>query len=128
MPINKTILEGRLTQDPELHYTQAGKPYCRFGVAVNGYGDKVSYFDCVAWDKLASDVIAPHTTQGQAVVIEGELQQNIWETQSGEKQSAVSITVRNIVFFNKPKNANAKKKESKTEAGTEAQGTLAGGW
>ena len=64
--INKAILMGRLTRDPELRHTNSGTPVCSFSIAINnGYGENQStdFINCVAWNK-------------QAEFVEGNLEQD----------------------------------------------------
>jgi len=79
--LNRGILVGRLTRDPELKHTQAGMAVTSFTIANSRTytqgGEKkeqVSYFDCIAWTKLA-ELISQYCKKGTQVAIEGRLQQ-----------------------------------------------------
>jgi len=102
---NNTILIGRLVRDPELRYTPAGAAVASFTLA-NGYsykkdGEKketVSFFDCIAWSKLA-EIIAEHVRKGQQLYIEGRLSQRRWSDQDGHPRSKVEIVVDKMQFL-----------------------------
>ena len=103
--INKVILIGRLTKDPELKYTQSGSSVCSFSIANNKTWtqngekkDQVSFFNCIAWGKLG-ELIAQYCRQGNRVCIEGRLQQRSWDDQEGKKRSTVEIVVSEIQFL-----------------------------
>lgn len=103
--LNKVILIGRLTKDPDLRYTQGGTPVASFSVAVNysyksgeDKKDLASFFNCVAWSKLG-ELIVQYCKKGQRLGIEGRLQQRSWEDQDGKKRSTVEIVVENCQFL-----------------------------
>jgi single-strand DNA-binding protein len=103
--LNKAIIIGRLTRDPELRYTQGGTSVCSFSIANNrtyvSAGEKketVSYFNCVAWAKTG-EVIAEYCKKGQRIGIEGRLQQRSWDDQEGKKRQTVEIVVDNFQFL-----------------------------
>ena len=112
--LNKAILIGRLTRDPELRYTQSGTSVCSFSVANNrtyvAGGEKkeqVSFFNCVAWAKTG-EVIAEYCKKGQRIGIEGRLQQRSWDDQEGKKRQIVEIVVDNFQFLSPPSEGGAK--------------------
>ena len=102
--LNRVILIGRLTRDPELRYTPAGTAVASFSLA-NNYSyskdgekkEKVSYFDCVAWSKLG-EIITEHCKKGTAIAIEGRLDQQRWDDQDGQKKSKIEIVVEGFNF------------------------------
>jgi single-strand DNA-binding protein len=107
--INKVILIGRLTKDPELKYTQASTAVCSFSIANNKTyvtgGEKkeqVSYFNCVAWAKTA-EVIAEYCKKGQRIAIDGRLQQRSWDDQDGKKRQTVEVVVETFQFLSDKK-------------------------
>ena len=112
MDINRIIVVGRFTKDPELKYTDSGTPVTSFSIANNrsfGSGDKkreiVSFFNCVAWSKLAG-VIEQYCVKGQRVGVEGFLQQRSWDDKDGKKRYAVEIVVDNVQFLSEKQNAD----------------------
>jgi single-strand DNA-binding protein len=103
--LNRVILIGRLTRDPELKYLQSGTAVARFSLANNRRystaGEKkeqVSFFDCIAWSKLA-EMLTEYCKKGQRIGIEGRLQQRSWDDQEGKKRSSVEIVVENVQFL-----------------------------
>jgi len=103
--INKVILIGRLTKDPELRAIQSGATLASFSVANNRTyaqnGEKkeyTSFFNCIAWGKLG-EVIVQYCKKGQRIALEGRLQQKTWEDQNGQKRYAVEIVVENFQFL-----------------------------
>ncbi|HOT47200.1 MAG TPA: single-stranded DNA-binding protein [Spirochaetota bacterium] len=106
--LNKAILIGRLTRDPELRYTQSGTSVCSFSIANNrtyvAGGEKkeqVSYFNCVAWAKTG-EVIAEYCKKGKRIGIEGRLQQRSYDDKDGNKRQIVEIVVDNFQFLDAP--------------------------
>lgn len=103
--LNRTILIGRLTRDPELRYTPAGAAVASFTVANNRTytvsGEKkeqVSYFDCVAWSKMG-EIITEYCKKGHRIALEGRLQQRRWDDQDGNKKSKIELVVENFQFL-----------------------------
>jgi single-strand DNA-binding protein len=103
--LNRTIIVGRLTRDPELKYTPAGTAVASFSLAVgktfsqNGQKkEQTSFFNCIAWAKLG-ETIAEYCKKGHRIGVEGQLQQRRWEDQEGNKKSVVEIVVSNIQFL-----------------------------
>ncbi len=103
--LNRAILIGRLTRDPELRYTQNGTSVCSFSIANNRTyvtgGEKkeqVSYFNCVAWAKTG-EVIAEFCKKGSRIGVEGRLQQRTWEDQEHNKRQIVEVVVDNFQFL-----------------------------
>ena len=101
---NQVTLVGNLTDDPELRYTPNGAAVCKFRIAVNrrtpdgagGWKDgEASYFSVNCWRSLAENV-AETLTRGTRVVVSGRLQYRAWESQDGEKRSAVEIEADEI--------------------------------
>jgi single-strand DNA-binding protein len=103
--LNRTILIGRLTRDPELRYTPSGAAVASFTIANNrSYtvsGEKkeqVSYFDCIAWSKLG-EIITEYCKKGQRIAVEGRMQQRRWDDQDGNKKSKIELVVENFQFL-----------------------------
>ena len=105
--INRVILIGRLTRDPELKSTNNGNYFCRFSLASNRniYNrqtgesrDEVGFFDCVAWGKSA-EAIHKYLQKGRRICVEGNLRWSSWETTDGRKQSKVEINVEGFQFL-----------------------------
>ncbi len=101
--LNKVILIGRLTRDPELRYTASGIPVGRFTLAVdrsftNQQGEReTDFIDIVVWRKLA-EVCANNLGKGRLVAVEGRLQIRSYETQDGQKRRVAEVVADNVRF------------------------------
>ncbi|MDF2635409.1 MAG: single-strand binding protein [Pelosinus sp.] len=98
--MNKVIIVGRLTRDPDIRYTQTGKAVASFSVAVDsGYGDKkrADFIPVIVWDKLA-EVCGNNLTKGRRVLVEGRLQIRDYE-KDGQKRRAADVVAQNIEFL-----------------------------
>lgn len=106
--INKVIIIGRLTRDPEIRTISTGTSVAKFSIAVNRkYSvnsearEEVSYFNCVAWGRLV-EVVRQYCQKGKQVAIEGRLRQNRWQDQqSGQNRSTVEIVTENLQLLGK---------------------------
>lgn len=103
--LNRVILIGRLTRDPELRYTPSGTAVASFSLANNrSYAvtgekkDQVSYFDCIAWAKLG-EIITEYCKKGHRIAVEGRLQQRRWDDQDGKKRTKVEVVIENFQFL-----------------------------
>lgn len=103
--INRVIIIGRLTKDPELRYTASGAAVCSFSLANNrsytkdgNKVEQVSYFNCIAWSKLG-EVINEYVRKGHRFGVEGRLQQRSYEDKDGNKRSVVEIVVDGCQFL-----------------------------
>ena len=99
--INKVILMGRLTKDPELRYTNNKTPVCSFTIAVNnGYGEKqqTDFINCVAWNKTA-EFVTKYFIKGKMIVIaDGRISTRSWETQDGKRAYATEVVANEVNF------------------------------
>lgn len=109
--LNRVMLIGRLTRDPELRYTPSGTPVCNIAVATNRYGQDQSgerkeftdFHDVVVWNqgnrKLA-DLVAQYLQKGRLVYVEGRLQTRSWEDQqSGAKRYRTEVVASDVQFL-----------------------------
>ena len=100
--LNKLIIMGRLTRDPELRRTQAGKAVASFTLAVDRDfsqdGKKeTDFIDCVAWGNTA-EFVSKYFTNGRMAVASGRLQIRNWTGNDGSKHKAAEL-VADIVYF-----------------------------
>lgn len=110
MDLNKVMIIGRLTRDPELKTIPSGANVCQIGVAT-GYSytnqqtgqkvDQVEYHNVVLWRGLA-DVAAKYLTKGKQVYIEGRLQTRSWDGQDGKKNYKTEIVADNLIMLGSP--------------------------
>lgn len=104
--LNKVILIGNLTRDPELRYTPAGNAVCSFGLATNrGWttesGEKreeVEFHRIVSWNKLA-ELCSQLLTKGRKVFVEGRLQTRSWQTADGTQRNATEIVIEDMIIL-----------------------------
>jgi single-strand DNA-binding protein len=104
--LNKVMLIGNLTRDPELRYIPNGTPVADFGMAINREytdreGEKHSetcFVDVVAWRKQA-EICDQFLTKGSLVFVEGRLQLDTWETAQGERRSRHRVVAERVQFL-----------------------------
>lgn len=104
MNINKVIIVGNLTSDPELRTTPSGQQVCSFRVATNRtWTDKTTgqkqtkteYHTIVAWRRLA-EIASRYLTKGKMVFIEGRLETRSWQDQAGNNRFRTEIIAENL--------------------------------
>jgi single-strand DNA-binding protein len=106
--LNRIILIGRLTKDPEIRYTQSGIAVAKIGLAVdrrrkNAKGEKeTDFIDIVAWRKLAENC-DNFLRKGKLISVEGRLQMRKYEAADGSKRIAAEVVADEIRFLS-PKN------------------------
>jgi single-strand DNA-binding protein len=108
--MNKTLLIGRLTRDPELKYTANNIPVATFTLAVNrpfskqGGERKTDFINIVVWRKQAENV-KNYITQGSLVAVEGRIQTRNYEAKDGTKRYVTEIVADNVQFLETKKQA-----------------------
>lgn len=98
--MNRVMLKGRLTADPELKTTQSGVNVLSFSVAVNRRFSKekeVDFINCRAWRSTA-EFISKYFTKGQEILICGSLQVRSWDDENGNKRYATDVVVDEVDF------------------------------
>lgn len=106
--LNRVILIGRLTRDPELRVTsQSGVSVATFTVAVdrpyqNQGQRETDFIDCVAWRRLA-ETVAEHMRKGRLVAVEGRLQIRTYETQDGQRRRVAEVVADDVRFLDRPR-------------------------
>ncbi|NMC27615.1 MAG: single-stranded DNA-binding protein [Syntrophomonadaceae bacterium] len=100
--LNRVILIGRLTRDPELRYTPNGTAVATFSLAVNRRFNKeqTDYIDIVAWRQTA-EFCANYGSKGRLLAVEGRLQARTYETKEGQKRKVVEVVADDIRFLDK---------------------------
>ena len=101
----EVTLRGRLTRDPELRFSAAGKPVTKFAVVTsrrfknqqtNEWEDRdTTFWDCVAFGDLAQN-IADSLEKGTAVVVAGHASQEEWEAKDGTKRKSIKVTAEDV--------------------------------
>ncbi|WP_342512283.1 single-stranded DNA-binding protein [Sporosarcina sp. FSL K6-1522] len=123
--INRVVLVGRLTKDPELKYTQTGIAVCRFTLAVNrpfkNDGEQQADFvSCVAWRKQAEN-IANFLRKGSLAGVDGRIQTGSFEGQDGKRVYTTEVVADSTQFL-EPKNSNAGNTPSASNNGGQQSG------
>lgn len=98
--INKAILMGRLTRDPELRHTGTGTPVCSFSIAIdNGYGEnrQTDFINCVAWNKTA-EFVSNYFSKGSMIIVIGRISTRSWEGQDGKRNYATEVVASEVSF------------------------------
>jgi single-strand DNA-binding protein len=104
--LNKVLLIGRLTRDPESRFTPSGAAVTEFGFAVNRYyktqnGERkedTCFLDVTAWGRLGEQA-NNYLRKGRQAFIEGHLTFSEWQTQEGQKRSKIRVVADNIQFL-----------------------------
>lgn len=128
--LNKVMLIGNLTRDPELRYTPQGTAVCSFGLATNRSWmpadsserrEETEFHRIVSWNKLA-ELCAQLLTKGRKVYIEGRLQTRSWESGDGEKRQATEVVAEDMVILDQKRPVatdEGEKKETEEKLGKE---------
>ena len=111
--MNKVILMGRLTRDPEVRYTQTNNTLvASFSLAVNrrfvrqGEERQADFFNIVAWSKLG-EFCSKYFKKGQQVAVIGRIQTRTWEDQSGQKRYTTEVIAEETYFADSKRDPNA---------------------
>ena len=119
--MNKVMLIGRLTKDPDLRYTQSGTAVASFTLAVNRRftnqnGEReADFINCVAWQK-AAEFVANYFTKGQQMALEGRLQVRSYDGDDGTRRWVTEVVVEQMEFVG-----------SKNDKGNSGNGNSGGG-
>ena len=113
--LNKIILIGRTTRDFEFRYTPAGTPVASTSIAnnksyKNNSGEKtdaVSYFDIIAWNKLA-EIMTEYVKKGHRIAVEGRLTQRRWKDTDDKWHTKVEVVVESFQFLEGKKDDTSK--------------------
>ena len=105
--INRVVLVGNLTKDPELRTTPNGTSVCKLRIAVNTrqknnatgqWGDKPNYFDVTVFGNQAESC-SQYLSKGRPIGVDGRLDWREWEAQDGSKRQAVEIIAESVQFL-----------------------------
>ena len=101
--LNKAILMGRLTRDPELRYTQNNTPVVAFSIAVDrnysgkGAERQTDFIDIVAWRHTA-EFVSQWFTKGQMIVVVGSIQSRRWQDKNGSNRTSIEVVADEVQF------------------------------
>jgi len=116
--VNKVLLTGRLTRDPEMRSLASGKTVTQFGVATNEYRtngqEKSEYHNVVTWDRLA-EICGQYLGKGQQVAVEGRLQTRSWDDDRGLRHWKTEVVASHVEML-----SGRRKKDYEAEAAAEA--------
>ena len=109
--MNHVTLMGRLTRDPELKYSQSGKAFSKFTVAVNREfnREEADFINCTAWGKTA-ETIAEWLGKGRRIALQGRIQTGSYENKNGDTVYTVEVVADRFEFID-----NSKTQESKNQ-------------
>ena len=97
--MNRVLLTGRLTRDPEMRALASGKHVTSFSVATNEYvgngREKAEYHAVIAWDRLA-DICAQYLGKGSMVAVEGRLQTRQWDDEAGKRHWKTEVVAASV--------------------------------
>src|SRR5918912_2121119 len=105
--INRVVLVGNLTKDPELRHTPSGTPVCSLRLAVNTrrkdgatgeWTEKPNYFDVTVWGNQGESC-AQYLSKGRPVAVDGRLEWREWDAQDGTKRQAVEVIADSVQFL-----------------------------
>lgn len=111
--VNKVILIGNLTRDPEMKGTQGGQAITTFGIATNrewmtNNGEKkqsTEFHEIVAWGKLA-EICHKYLRKGKLVHLEGYLKTRSWDTEDGDKRFKTEVVLNDMIMLDKRSGAD----------------------
>lgn len=100
--MNHFVGIGRLVRDPNVKYTQGGKAYASFTLAIdrrkNSDGNQqADFISCVAWEK-AAEVISQYCTKGKKIAVEGRIQTRSYDANDGTKRYVTEVVVNSMEF------------------------------
>jgi len=126
--LNKVLLIGRLTRDPELKYVTSGRAVAEFGLAVNRaymqegeWKEETCFLEINAWGRLGERV-QKDLYKGRQIFVEGRLTYHEWQNQDGQKRSRIRVTANNIQFLDRGRTAGSAGRAEKPESGAEYGG------
>jgi single-strand DNA-binding protein len=102
--VNRVILVGRLTRDPELRYLPSGVAVCKIGIAVSRFTktregerrEETMFINVETWEKTA-EYCGQHLKKGRPILVEGRLRSNDWEDKNtGQKRSTIEVRAERV--------------------------------
>lgn len=121
--MNKVILVGRITKDPELKKTMSGSAFVNFSIAVNrtytnNNGEREADFvNCVIWNKQAEN-LSMYVGKGSLIGVEGRIQTRNYEDKDGRRVYVTEVYVENVQFLETRRNDNAQNNNYQNKTST----------
>ena len=116
--MNKVLLTGRLTRDPEMRALASGKTVTQFSIATNEYAghgkERAEYHNVVTWDRLA-EICARYLGKGQQVAIEGRIQTRTWDDERGARHWKTEVVANTVEML-----SGRRKKDYAAESAADA--------
>jgi single-strand DNA-binding protein len=115
--VNKVLLTGRLTRDPEMRSLASGKSVTQFSVATNEYAggkEKSEFHNIVTWDRLA-EICGQFLGKGQQVAVEGRLQTRSWDDDQGKRHWKTEVVASHVEML-----SGRRKKDYEAESSAQA--------
>jgi single-strand DNA-binding protein len=121
--LNKVMVLGNLTRDPDIKHTPKGTAVTQLSIAINrkyttengDQKEEVTYVDIEAWGRLA-EICAEHLSKGKSILVEGRLKLDTWEDkQTGEKKSKMRVAADVVQFLSAREDAQKPKSTSRRE-------------
>jgi len=117
--LNKVLLIGNLTRDPELRYTPQGTAVCTFGLATNRswnteqgeHKESVEFHRIVAWNKLA-EICSQLLFKGRRIYVEGRLQTRQWEGQDGNQRQTTEVVISDMIILDSKRSSGEEGEET----------------
>jgi single-strand DNA-binding protein len=133
MNLNRAMIIGNLTRDPEVRSTNSGQSVASFGVATNHVWtdasgqkqEKAEFHNIVAWGKLA-EICGQYLAKGRKVYVEGRLQTRDWQAQDGTKRNRTEIVAENMIMLDRAGAASGPAMSRQTAAPAEATAAAEG--
>jgi single-strand DNA-binding protein len=106
--LNRVLVTGRLTRDPEVRYTPSGHAVATLGLAVNrpykdpagAWQEETCFLSVIVWDRQA-ELAGQHLRKGSAVFVEGRLVSRSWETPEGVKRQVIEVRADRVQFLDR---------------------------
>ena len=125
--LNRVVLIGNLTDDPELRYTQTGTARTRFSIAINrswrdrdgNMKEEVTFVPIVVWGPQAEHC-ANFLSKGRPVAVDGRLRIDSFETQEGERKKVIEVVAETVQFLGSGTRSSTTSASTSAEAGSEA--------
>lgn len=120
--VNRVVLVGRLTRDPELRKTSSDLSVVSFTLAVDGRPTKdgkqpTSFINCQVWGSAAENV-SRYTHKGSMVAVDGRLQQRTYMSKDNRKVSVVEVVCDNVQFLESKKDGGGYRSDNEEEPGS----------
>lgn len=133
--LNKVMLIGNLTRDPELRHTPKGSAVADLGLAVNrkvqdgngGWKDETTFVDVTVWGNSAENA-QKYLSKGRGVYVEGRLQMDVWDDKTtGQKRSKLKVVAENLQFLPDGKGGAPRQFSDNSSGGEDGGGSRQGG-